>query len=119
MAIQKFNLRSLSMLDGGRISAAVDQAIARCREDCGDRPHEEAARKVVLTMEFKPQPDDRGQLDSIDVACDVVDSQPKRRSKVYNMRVSGQSMLFDELSPDDAKQGTLPVDAAAGKKVGA
>lgn len=107
MATMRFGLGSLAMIDGGRVRLAFDDAIKRCEDDCIDRPGEKAARTVKLTIELTPRIDPSGALDSVDATCRVTDAVPMRRSRSYNLRVSGQGLLFDELSVADAHQGTL------------
>ena len=107
---RKFNLAALPVIDGGMINAAFNRALRRCEEDIRDRPGEDKPRKVVLTVELSPIRDQRARLDTIAVAFDIDDSIPKRRSKTYEMLPTEDGALFDELSPDDAHNGTLAFD---------
>lgn len=63
---------------------------------------------------MQPESDDSGgDLESCDVRFEVKTTIPKRESKTYNMRASAfGALVFNELSPDDARQGTLPIDGA-------
>jgi hypothetical protein len=107
MGLQKFDMETLTELDGGRIRTAFEQAMKRLEHDCKDRPNVKAARKLELVITMTPLPDDAGDLDSVDVKFRVKDSVPKRESKAYNMRAVPGGLLFNELSPDDVRQQTL------------
>lgn len=110
MAKRKLCLATLPELDGGIVNAAVNAALKRCEDDCRDRPGEERPRKVTLTIELTPVHNARGDLDSINVGCDVDDKIPKRQTKLFNMRATPDGTLWDELSPDDANQETIPLE---------
>lgn len=114
MAIEKFELRSLSTMDGGRIREAFEQTLKRCRDDCHDRPGVAKARKVTLIAMLVPVCDPDGSMASCDVQFEIDDSLPKRVSPNYNMRAVRGGLLFNELSKDDVRQGTL--DDAPGPK---
>ena len=107
MGLEKFDMGTLTELDGGRIRTAFEQALKRLETDCKDRPNVKAARKLELVITMTPLPDDAGDLDSVDVKFRVKDSVPKRESKAYNMRAVPGGLLFNELSPDDVRQQTL------------
>lgn len=114
MAIERFNLGSLSALDGGRVREAFEQALKRCEADCKDRPALKDPRRVSLTATITPVVGDDGNLESCDVQFQIVDSIPKRKSKVYNMKSTASGLLFNELSPEDINQRTL--DEASGPR---
>ncbi len=107
MALQKFTLGTLADMDGGRIKADFAEALDRCRKDCEERPAIEGARKIILTVSLNPVATDSGALDSVDVDFDLKDNLPKRASRTYNMTSLRGGLLFNELSPDEARQGTL------------
>lgn len=108
MAVEKFNLASLVGIDAGRIREAFEQAVRRCEDDCRDRPSVDRDRKVQLTCSFRPVVDSNtGELESCNVDFEINDNIPKRRSKVYNMKAARTGLLFNEMSPDEIRQGTL------------
>lgn len=107
MALEKFTLKTLAEMDGGRILEAFEQALNRCRYDCEDRPAVKGARKITLVVSMEPIADDSGDLGSVDVSFDLNDKLPKRGSKTYNMQAVTGGLLFNELSPDEVKQKTL------------
>lgn len=107
MAIEKFKLATLADLDDGRVREAFEQALKRCETDCKDRPAMKEPRRVSLTAFLCPVLGDNGEMESCDVQFQIVDSIPKRRSKVYNMKSTNAGLYFNELSPDDIRQQTL------------
>lgn len=112
--LEKLTLESLAKLDGGRVRAALDQAIARCESDCKDRPALPAKRKIALVLTIAPVLDPDGELDSCDVAFHITESVPKRTSKNYNMKATRGGLMFNELSPKDVHQRTI--DEAPGPR---
>ena len=107
MAVKHLNFEALSEIDDGRIKEAWEQAAKRARDDCADRPGVLKARKVTLTMTLTPVSASDGSLDTVDVQFEIDDSLPKRISAAYNMKAVRGGLLFNDLSPDDIKQGTL------------
>ncbi|TAL43982.1 MAG: hypothetical protein EPN91_05295 [Salinibacterium sp.] len=106
MALERFKAASIATLDGGRIGVALDQAFARAREDCIDRPGVEKGRTVTLEIVITPVCDEKG-LDSCTVEFSVKERMPARESKVYSMRATPSDLLFNELSADDINQVTI------------
>lgn len=107
MAVEKFDLGSLTTIDGGRIREAFEQALKRCRDDCHDRPGVAKARKITLSATLAPVCAPDGSMDSCDVQFEIDDSLPKRVSPTYNMKAARGGLLFNELSREDIRQGTL------------
>lgn len=107
MALQKFNFAALAEIDGGRLRAKFDQLLERIRLDCVDRAALKKARSVKLQVNLTPIADNQGNLTGIDVSFDVEPHEPKSQSPTYNMIPQRGGIAFNELSPDDARQGTL------------
>lgn len=107
MALQPFDLAALTELDGCRIRTAFDLALARLTEDCKDRPAVKARRSVTLTVSLVPVPNDEGDLDTVDVDCQLQEKLPKRESRTYNMLPTRNGLLVNEVSPDEVRQRTL------------
>lgn len=107
MAIEKFDLSSLSTIDEGRIREAFEQALKRARDDCSDRPALAKPRKVNLTATLTPVCDPNGSLSSVTVQFEIEDKLPKRMSNKYDMAITRGGLLFNELSKDDIHQQTL------------
>ncbi len=116
MALEKFTAASIATIDGGRIAAALEQAVERARADCFDRPGVDKSRKVTLEITLTPVPDEsRRDLDSVDVGFQIKDTIPGRESKTFNMRATPTGLLFNELSPDEAAQ--ITIDDAKGPRL--
>jgi hypothetical protein len=107
MAVERFELSALSTIDGGRINAAFQQALARCEADCRDRPGTGKPRKIALVVTMTPLCDDSADLESVNVHFQITDTIPKRESKVYNMKADRKGLLFNELAPEDVRQTTI------------
>ena len=107
MALEKFNLESLGDLDGGRVAAAFEQALKRCRMDCEDRPGVRAPRKINVVLTIEPNMTEKGDLQSVQVDAQISETLPKRQSASCQMAVDGEAIYFNDLSPDNPKQGTL------------
>lgn len=106
--LEKFELGSLAIIDGGRIAIAFEQALRRVAQDCDDRPGEKKERTITLAMAVKPRLDADGLCDDCDVQVTVADNVPKRKSKVYNMSLrKGGHLLFANESLDDHRQETM------------
>lgn len=103
----ELSLDTLSKIDGGRIAEAFAKALRNCESDCRDRPALKEARKIAVHLTIEPVAGDDGALESCRVQFQVVDSQPRRRSKTYDMRAHAGRLLWNELSPDDVRQRTL------------
>lgn len=103
----EFSLDTLAKIDGGRIAQAFALALRRCEADCRDRPGLQEPRKIGIQVTLTPVAGDDGDLESCRVQFQVVDSQPRRKSKAYDMRAEGGRLLWNELSPDDVRQMTL------------
>lgn len=108
MPLETFNTASLANLDGGRIRQGLDLAIARAQSDCADRPGLKKGRRVTLEITITPV-QEGDSLDSCTVEFDIKERIPARSSKSYNMRAGSGGLLFNELSPEDVDQGTIPI----------
>jgi len=108
MNLQKFDLKTVVDMDNGRIREAIEQAIRRCELDCKDRPNLEGKRTVTLKINLEPVPDEEGNLDSVNVGFSIGDALPRRASKKYNMKAGRGGLVFNEMSPHDVNQATLP-----------
>lgn len=117
--IEKFEMKSLATIDGGRINAAFERELKRIREDCIDRPGLKRPRQVQLMVTLSPVMDDNGtDLASCNVQFQIKSSLPKRESKVFNMTADRRGdLLFNELSPEDVRQRTID-EPSGPRKVG-
>jgi len=109
--VEKFQLKSLAEIDGGRIAIAFEQALKRVIQDCEDRPGDKKERTVNLSLTVKPVLDADGFLDDCDVQLLVSDSVPKRKSKVYKMAVrKGGHLVYNPESLGSVSQQTLDLE---------
>lgn len=107
MALEKLTLASLATMDGGRHAAAFEQALTRARFDCEDRAAVKGARRIALVVSLIPRADDNGNLERVHVEFALDEKHPKRQSRSYSMQAVHGGLVFNELSPDDVRQGTL------------
>jgi hypothetical protein len=108
---KKFSFKELSEMDGGRIALAVDRAIKRVAEDCEDVPGEKQKRTVNLQIEMKPVLDPAGFCERVDVAIQVKEKVPTRKSRVYDFGLRKNGVLtYQPDALDDHKQDTLPFE---------
>lgn len=108
MALERFGIASLATIDNGRVREGFEQAFERLEQDCRDRSGIEKPRTLVLTVNVVPLCDPSGKLESCNVDFQITEKLPERRSKVYNMAtLRDGGLLFNELSPEEARQRTL------------
>lgn len=107
-------LETICKLDDGRVSVAVKQAIARCLQDCMDRPGVTEPRTVLLQMEVQPIPEDSGEAEAARFKFQVKDKLPTRKSKVYvgSLRKGGH-LTFNVDADDSDRQRSLLDGTAA------
>jgi len=114
MAHLFFTLDTLQELDGGRVVEAFNQAIRRAVADCDDRPGEQNARKITLSVALVPVIDDSGACDGVDATFDIRDTIPTRKSKRYSFGMKSDGRLyFSTESPDNVAQADFGFDEAA------
>lgn len=116
MGLEKLTLASLDVIDGGRLREAFEAALKVARLDCYDRPRLDSARKVLLSISLTPVARQDGTLSSIEVQFEVDNKTPKKVSPSFDMLPEQGGLFFNEMSPDDVRQGTL--DQAGGKPKG-
>lgn len=107
MHMKKFDLGALAEIDNGRLKSAFELALKRCEADCKDRPALGEARKLALHCELIPVADDSGDMEMCKVSFMITESLPRRRSKTYMMTATENGLMFNDLSPEDARQMTL------------
>ncbi len=107
MALEKFTIETLATMDGGRIKEAFEQALARARIDCADRPGVPSSRKVMLVATMAPVCTPAGALESCSISFEISDTLPKRVSNTYDMKAVRGGLLFNEVSRDDVNQMTI------------
>lgn len=110
-------LEELTHVDGGRIAIAFNQAMARLAADCADRPGDVRPRTLALQCALIPHVDAQGQYEDAKAQFFIVESIPKRKSKVIDLQPTrvgnSHAFAFNDLSEDDARQHTI--DEMAGE----
>lgn len=107
---------TLAKLDRGAAAVALDKALERAVADCLDRPADERARKVTLTLEVKPVK----EVHENTISCEgargtykVRYRQPDWESQELDFGVrqtrAGGMLVFSELSPANHRQTVLPL----------
>lgn len=115
MPQKKLSFANLPDLDFGMIDKTFDAHVKAAANDCYDRPTDQTARKVVMTLVLKPQMSGR-DLDSINAEVEFSTVLPKMRTKVYSMQPiinkgKADGLLFHPDLPDDP-EGTSIQDLA-------
>jgi len=117
MPLYELKIENLVALDNKRIAEALNQAIRRAAAHCDDLPGVDAARKVSLNLNFTPVMDGEGRCETVNFEFEIVERNPKRKSKVYNGDLrkirhnNGREecqVVFNDLSDDNANQNTFP-----------
>lgn len=108
MALIEFGTKALSVIDGGRLQSAVDKSIARCVEDCKDRPNLDTARKVAIEIIITPYADETGDVVSMNLDYQVKPTLPpmKREGLSLGVQKNGR-LVFNEHSPRAVDQTTV------------
>lgn len=111
----KLTLAALASLEGGRVREAFDRELKRCEDDCRDRPTNQKARKLTIVLTMTPYTDSDGvDLFGVDVGVQIKAAVPPKETRKYDMRAaSGGGLEFNDMSPDNARQGTLDQVKAA------
>ncbi|MDM4015811.1 hypothetical protein [Roseiconus lacunae] len=112
--LRELTLIDLANMDGERIGIALKQALMRVADDIHDRPGEKKARTVALNISLSPEVDDDGQCENVKMQCQIKDSIPTRKTRVYDLGVrrrNGRTQLvFSDAAPDNHRQPGLPMD---------
>lgn len=112
MALHLLTLESLRSLDMGKAAEAFNVHLRRAAIDCLDRPGDDKARKVVLEVELKPDPEPDGSCDRVHLQIKASSAVPKHQTRVYSagLRANG-ALVFNEDALDNVDQQTfLPSD---------
>lgn len=115
MALEKLDLVRLAEMDHGKIGRAFGVEMARVLADCEDVPANDKPRKITLTVSVRPVANEDGILDSCDIDAQCKSTLPARQTRRYNAVSSGGSLHVNDLSAENARQGTI--DEPDGPKV--
>ncbi len=114
--LYKLTAESLCRLDRGALSVALEQSVSQAARDCLDRPTDDRARKVTLTIELIPKPvfddDTRSiEVDGVAGKYKIKCSVPDRESACLDFGIqSDGTLIFNENVPDNHRQRSLLTD---------
>lgn len=109
------SLDNLKRLDLGTASKQFQMALDEVIADLVSRPMDETKREVTLTLSLVPQADHNRQLVAVMATFMVKSKRPGWRTMDYQLAVSAAGdLMFNPDSPDDVRQGTLPLDETSG-----
>jgi len=111
-----FDVKDIMTMDDGRIGEAVRQKLKQILDDCEDRPAVNKPRRVQIQLFVTPVMDQHGNLDNVKIGFHVDTKFPAQQSREYQMLYKGGSLLFNELSPENPSQATIPVGDNDGEK---
>jgi hypothetical protein len=78
---------SIGDLQDGQFGRAIDAGIAQILKDIDNRPSEDGARKLTITLEFKPEEVSNHGATLIALRGVTTVTTPKRASRVHVMRL--------------------------------
>lgn len=108
MSLEALSLETMSLVDHGKIAAALDLHLKRCSQDCIDRPGDANPRKVALTINLKPKLQQDGDVTDVYAEFEIASTVPKHRSRpIHLMPRHGGHLVFSPDSQDNAEQMTL------------
>lgn len=106
--LRQLTLAQVAEIDDGRIAAAFAQALKRVAQDCDDRPGDDRPRKIVLEMAFMPVLSEDGICDSVKSQCQIKDTIPTRKSRVYDFGLrKGGLFSYQPMALDNHRQATM------------
>jgi len=107
MALMEFDLAALLDFKGGLVDRMVKAQTNRVAVDLETAPDIPDARKVVITMRFKPVIEE-GELSDVTTEIEVSGRMPARvtsaRMIVRKNRVGAKQMFFELDAPDNPDQ---------------
>jgi hypothetical protein len=110
--LRPLTFENIAEIDAGKIKVAFEQHLQKLVADCAERPGNETARTLSLQLNVVPVIDpDNGNCDDVNIEFEIGSKVPKHRSRMVNCNMrktnSGQMLVFNDLSEDDAEQKTL------------
>jgi hypothetical protein len=109
-------LADLGELQSGAVEALFEQQRAAVFEDCMASPALDKPRLLTLKVSFTPIVDDSGALAGVRTQCEIGTKLPSFNTQEIIGRAHDKALVYDDLSPRDPAQQTLPMGGpAAGK----
>ncbi len=103
-------LADLAAFDAGIVDVLFSDEMRRLVADLMDRPKVASARKVSVVVMVTPVVDQRGNVCEAKVEIEVNGSLPKVRTRTYTASVAPSGLKYNDLSREDVRQQTLPLD---------
>ncbi len=99
-------LEKVAEIEDGILGLIVKRALLAAARDCVDRPRDKTTRKVVVTLGFKPIPDDDGRLKHIAFIPDVQTRIPKYTPMPMLIKATNAGFHYhpDEVSGQSADE---------------
>ncbi len=108
MTVKTLTMGQLAVMDNARIGEAFNLELKRVLADLEDRPLLEKVRTITLTVSLSPVAEDEGPgLEGAVVDFKLKSTMPERQSKPYHMANRDGQLMFNDLAPENARQGTL------------
>lgn len=106
--LRNLELAEIGALGSGTVAEAFNRHLQRAIADCEDRPGDDKARKVTLTLLVKPLQLQDGACTEVIVEAEASSSVPKHVSRPVECRIKhGGRALFNDLSEDNVDQMTI------------
>lgn len=108
MALRYLTLDSLKALDFGKPDVQFNREMESVIHDLIDRPGEQKARTVGITISVVPVIGDEGQCEGAKVNFKFQHAIPPRQTRDYDMAVNTKGkLIFSETSPSNVDQLTI------------
>ena len=114
--LHKLQAKSLAKLDRGTLAIAIEQALQTTARDCLDRPTDDRARTVVVTISLKP----KAEYDEASRAMQITGAEgqykvkcnvPDRESKPLDFGLKDDgTIIFNENVPENHRQPSIFVE---------
>lgn len=112
--VNRLELQNLHELDDGLLAAAFVANVRDVIADLNDRPNDERARVITVTLTFKPEAH-QGDLDRVTLEHKVTARIPSREGRTCTLtpkRLDGRLTLLFATIGTNAEQPELDFDGA-------
>lgn len=111
MALKKFDLGALGILENGKAVAAFEAHLKRVAADCYDRPGDPKARSVSIQVDVIPVCDVDGSCDRVDAQIQVTSKLPPHKTKPISLGLHPNGLFsYNPDSPGNVDQSTMLSD---------
>lgn len=117
MARQDLTAESIAELHDGKLGVAINRMIRELIRDCHKRATLKKTRTLVIEIAFKPVPDDDGLCETVEMLGTCKTKAPAFHGHPFLAAINDEGRVrFDNLSPDNPDQNTLPFDPPRGSE---